>query len=265
MRLAVISDEVAPGLEDALELCTRLEVSAVELRTVDGVNVTLLGDAEVIQLASALRGGGFVCPAVASPFLKDPPRAEVAWEALTRALEVARLLGAGVVRIFSGVRTTAAPDPGWLVRTLARALDIAEGTGVRVALELEHECHVATREEAGELLAMLADARLGLVWDPGNEAKFLGAPPRPFALGAVADAIAHVHVKDADTEGAWVTAGAGLVDWDAELRHLAARGYDGYLSIETHHALPDGGAPAATEAAVQALRGVAARAGVALA
>jgi sugar phosphate isomerase/epimerase len=224
------------------------------------VRVTELRSPALRRVRAALDAGGFVCPAVDSAFLKRPATEPVDWPGLERSLEAAEALGAPLVRIFSGLRGTRPPAPDWLVETLAQAVEQAQGSGIGVALELEHDCAVATRAEAAAALV----EGLGLVWDPANEARSLGAPPDPDGHAAVAQAIRHVHVKDT-TVDAWVAPGLGLVDWEGELRRLAAHGYDGYISLETHHELPDGGKVAASQAALAALRELAARADVTLA
>jgi L-ribulose-5-phosphate 3-epimerase len=147
---------------------------------------------------------------------------------------------------------------------LARAVELGAEAGVRVALEIEWECAVATRSEAAEVLGAMATDGLGIVWDPGNEARLTGAASPPDGEAAVRERIVHVHVKDVDERGEWARVGSGLVDWRGELRRLAADGYDGLLSLETHYSLPDGGLPAATRESAAALRELAAGEGIAL-
>ena len=152
----------------------------------------------------------------------------------------------------------------WTADALARAIGIAADAGVRLAIEIEWECVVATRGEAAELVAAMPADGLGIVWDPGNEARFANAAPPHGVDPAVAQRIVHVHVKDADANSDWTRVGGGLVDWGAELRTLAAAGYDGLLSLETHYQLPQGGLPAATRETAAALRAIAADEGIAL-
>jgi len=59
--------------------------------------------------------------------------------------------------------------------------------------------------------------------------------------------VAHVHVKDgvkdpATAEARVVPVGEGVIDWQGQLRELLAKGYEGYVSLETHwrpQALPE--------------------------
>jgi len=291
VRLAAITDEISQDLDTALRVCESLGMESVELRTVDGTQVVEHDAATVRRIGSALRGRGFGCAVVDTPFLKAAPVGEAVgdaeWTTLRRGVELAAELGAGIVRVFGGARPPGAAGPArpvspaaagttpreplatapqirWTGDALARAGAIASDAGVRLALEIEWESAVATRAEAAEVVAAMGCDGLGIVWDPGNEARFAGAAPPDGVDPAVAQRIVHVHVKDADANGAWTRVGSGLVDWGAELRTLAAAGYDGLLSLETHYQLPQGGLPAATRESAAALRAIAAEEGIAL-
>lgn len=265
MRLSVITDEISDDLDTALGLCSELGIATVELRGVGGANVVAHDAASIGRIRTALAGGGFACDVIDTPFLKtERPLAE--WDALERGFEAAHALGAGAVRVFAGMRdgdldaTTA-----WAAETLAEAQERARGAGLRVVLENEFVCAVATAAEVRALLDRLPETDgIGVVWDPGNEARFTGARPDPAGYEAIRDRIAHVHVKDVDGRGEWTRVGDGLVDWGDELRRLAADGYDGLLALETHYHAGDGGLPAATRECAASLRALAADAEVEL-
>jgi len=261
MRLSVISDEISPDLDAALRVCEELAVRCVELRVVSDHNVVWHDAAGLRRAARALAAGGFDCPVIASPFLKTP-RPEVEWEALERSFAAAHAVGAGIVRTFSWLRD-GGPAP---VEVLQEALERTAAAGLALALENEHACTVATGAESAAVLASIPDRRLGVIWDPGNEARLrLGPPAFPDGYAAVRDRVLHVHVKDAGPNGEWVRPGAGAVGWAGQLRALARDGYAGCLSVETHYTLPEGGREAATRECVAALRGIAAAAGTGLA
>jgi L-ribulose-5-phosphate 3-epimerase len=260
MRLSVITDEVDPDFDDALRVCESLDVRGIEVRTVDGRNIVHHPPETVRRVRDSLAAGGFTCPVVDTPFLKTKVE-ETAWADLDRGIEIAGMLGAGIVRLFSGLRI-AEPETAlpWLADVLAESSRRAAEAGLTVALEIEFVCNIALAREARELLRWLPADAVGLVWDPGNEAKFLGLRPDPAEYRTVQRAVRHVHVKDFD--GDWVKVGDGIVDWDAQLAALASGGYQGYLSMETHYATPEGGAAGATRESVAALREIAARRGV---
>jgi L-ribulose-5-phosphate 3-epimerase len=268
MRLAAITDEISQDLATALRECEAMGVGTVELRTVDGTQLVEHDAAVVRRIGAAIRGGGFRCAVVDTPFLKAAPvdtEVDAAeWATLRRGIELACELGAGTVRVFGGARRDPPPGATWAAETLGRAVELAGAAGVRVALEIEWECAVATGLEAAGVVAAMPANGLGIVWDPGNEARLTGSAPAPDGYAAIKDRIVHVHVKDVDDGGGWIRVGRGLADWPGALRRLAADGYDGLLSLETHYGLPDGGLAAATRETAGALRAIAAEEGIAL-
>ena len=262
MRLSVITDEIAPDLDTALRECEALRLAAVELRTVGGRNVVHHEQQRLRALQAALRAGGFACPVVDTPFLKAT---KAIWEHLDRGMEIADLVGAKAIRVFSGLRVA---DRDWylpwLADVLSAAANQARAAGFTLLLEIDETCMVATVAEADELLGKMAPGLLGVVWDPANEARFRDAEPDPVTGGKIADAVAHVHVKDYACGQGWVRPGAGIVGWAGQLRGLADAGYDDYLSIETHHSAPVGGTVQATRDSVESLRRIAAESGISL-
>jgi L-ribulose-5-phosphate 3-epimerase len=267
VQLSVITDEIDARLGPALDVCEELGIRAVELRTVDGIQIVDHTSAGLRTMRADLDSRGFHVCAIASPFLKcdrgdDPDAQERVHE---RALEAASVLSAPVVRAFAYWRE---PDPSAALSELGSALRWAAAragdAGVTLALENEHECNVATSNEAQAALAAAGSPDLRLIWDPGNAAML---DPASFSglggLERIDDRVAHVHLKDVSASGEWTTVGAGVVDFSALLRHLAGVRYDGYLSFETHYQR-DGSGELATRDCVAALRSIAAQAQVEL-
>jgi sugar phosphate isomerase/epimerase len=283
VRLCVITDEISPDLDTALDVCDDLGIRTVEIRTVDGASAVAHDGAAVRSWRERLDVRGIDVAAFASPFLKShlrdgdaggaapgpthgaPPagRAEQ-WGVLERSFEVAHLLGAPLVRAFSFWRL---PDPAAaldeIVDVLAEAAARAEAAGLELGLENEHACNLATGAEAAWALDRVTSPAFGLIWDPGNEAA-LGSTPYPDGYAHVRGRVRHVQVKDRTVDGRWARVGTGVVDWEGQLRALAEDGYPGLLSLETHYDTPDGGRAGATRESAAALRELCARAGVEL-
>jgi L-ribulose-5-phosphate 3-epimerase len=267
VRLSVIADEIDARLGQSLDVCEELGLSAVELRTVDGVSIVDHQPDALRALRQELDGRGFRVSAIASPFLKcDRGDDRLAQESVhEHALRAAALLSAPVVRAFSYWRE---PDPSVALPELGdalhRAAARAHDAGVTLALENEHECNVATSEEARAALDAAASSDLRLIWDPGNAAML---DPASFAglggLESIHDRVAHVHLKDVSASGHWTRIGDGIIDFAALLRYLADAGYDGYLSFETHYQRDGSGEPA-TRDCIASLRSIATEARVEL-
>ncbi len=254
VRLSVITDEIDPSLERALDVCEDLEIDAIELRFLDGVQVVDLRPDELAEIRSTLDRRGFVVSAIASPFMKCD-RGEQQDAVLEGALRAAGILGAPIVRAFAYWReadaAAAIADAGAVLRDAAVR---GHTVGVTLALENEHECNVATSAEARAALDAASSPHLRLIWDPGNAAMF---DPTAFTglagLEDIRDRVVHVHVKDVAAAQEWTRIGDGIVDFAAMLRYLDDTGYDGYFSFETHYQR-DGSGELATRDCVAALR-----------
>jgi sugar phosphate isomerase/epimerase len=269
VRLSVITDEISDDVLAALRVAESLGVRAAEIRIFDGRNVVDHPPEDWYRLAADLTAGGFVCPVVDSPFLKvlpvpgDPDWAGVDWAPFDRAIEAAGVLGADTVRVFSGRRATFSSGVlDWLVDVLAETAARAGRAGLRIAVEIEHECTIGTTAEAIALVERASAIDWGFVLDPGNESRLTGRPAQVPAVATLAPHLRHVHVKDVDAAGAWVRVGTGLVGWPDQLGALRDCRYAGYLSMETHYATPPDGLESATRESVQALRILALGAGI---
>jgi sugar phosphate isomerase/epimerase len=254
VRLSVITDEIDPSLDRALDVCEELAIDAVELRFLDGVQVVDLGLDELESIRATLDRRGFTVSAVASPFMKCD-RGQPQDAVLAGALQAARIMRAPIVRAFAYWRE---PDPAPAIAAagpiLHAAAERAHRSGVTLALENEHECNVATAGEARAALEAAASPHLRLIWDPGNAAML--DPPAFAGLGGlegIRERVAHVHVKDVSEAGEWTRIGDGIVDFGALLGYLYETGYEGYASFETHYA-HDGSGELATRDCVAALR-----------
>ena len=254
VRLSVITDEIDPSLDRALDVCEELAIEAVELRLLDGAHVVDLDPDELAAVRATLDRRGFAVSAIASPFMKCD-RGEPQAAVLEGTLRAARILGAPVVRAFAYWRerdtAPAIADAGVALREAAAR---AHAAGVTLALENEHECNVATSAEARVALEAAASPHVRLIWDPGNAAML---DPSAFTglggLEDIRDAVVHVHVKDVTAAQEWTRIGDGIVDFPALLRYLDETGYEGYVSFETHYQR-DGSGELATRDCVAALR-----------
>ncbi|GHO70666.1 hypothetical protein KSC_095580 [Ktedonobacter sp. SOSP1-52] len=270
LRLSIVTDEISQDLKHALHVCRDLQVDTVELRKVEGKDIVLHDTASLMRIQSLLRDQGFRVCSIASPFLKCPLWSELAltartkeqereWDLLQRSFEVAALFGAPLVRTFSFLRI---PDPTTirpvLLEVIAEAARLTEEAGLKLVLENEHACNIATGEEAGWLLQRLPADAFGVIWDPGNEA-YVGSSPFPAGYQHVRGRVLHMHVKDATypldapQQRRFVKMGTGSIDYVGQFRALAEDGYTGIISLETHYIHPNGGREQATRESFAAL------------
>ncbi len=272
MRLSVVTDEISQDLAHALQVCRELEIDTIELRAVNGTNIVSHDDESITRIKSLVEQGGFRVCSIASPFLKCPlwsqegnaDAQEREWNFLERSFALAHLFGAPLVRTFSFMRV---PDPTSvreiLLEVLTEATRRTAAAGLKLALENEHACTIATGAETGWLLERIPTNTFGVIWDPGNEAK-LASRPFPEGYRHVRGRVLHVHLKDVDQQYRWTRMGAGTIDYVGQLRALAEDGYDGCLSLETHYSHPTGGREQASRESMAAIRAMLQEAGVTL-
>jgi L-ribulose-5-phosphate 3-epimerase len=261
--IAAITDEFCQDIESAARSMAEIGMTGAELRMVFGKNIIDLTDAELERAREIVARHGLEIISIASPLLKcvlpDSPEVDARFQqdlfAAThtfedqprladRAFEIAERTGARIVRVFSYWRTV---RPEACFERIARALEQLAGQaalhGRIIGLENEHACNIATGAETARVLEAVAHPNLQVVWDPAN-AYVSGEAPYPDGYRRLpVERIAHVHAKDCrvqDHHPAWCALGEGGVDWKGQIRALAADGYKGWISLETHWAGPNG-------------------------
>ncbi len=266
MELGIIADEVHASFATACASIARWGLPLVEVRNVDGRNVTQLDDAALDDAAAIVRQHGLRVSAVASPVFKsslDERPSDAAADfavpglvtvadnlaLLERACLAARRFDTRLVRIFTFFRvpwSDAVVEQ--VVRHVAEAAEVARRHDVVLAIENEPVCVVATGAELGRFMghldALLADAlrpHVAALWDPGNALGAGEATPYPDGYAAIpADRLVHVHLKDLGNEpasfGTFVPLGRGRIDYRGQFRALARDGYRGSVVLEPHYA-----------------------------
>ena len=281
LRIAAITDEFTPDLAPALDAMSAIGMTGAELRVLWGKNIMNLSSDELKLARQLTQDKGFEVISIASPILKcvlpggpdidsrfqhdifaskhtfdDQPRLA------DQAFDIAEMMGAKIVRVFSYWRTV---DPDKCFAGVIEALTWLSGKAAKrnliIGLENEHACNIATAAESARVLRALVHPNLKLVWDPANA---LCSGENPFPEGYAhlpKDRIAHVHLKDCHMEGhkpVWGPLGTRAVDWKGQIAALRADGYTGWLSLETHWAGPGNDKMQASTICGWNLRGLAA-------
>ncbi len=243
MKLSFITDEATQSFEEAVAFARRLGFAGVELRSVENQPIDRIPAQTLQSWRGRLDAEGLSVPCLSASLFKcemDAPAAPEL-EKLARLADAADILGCGMIRGFAFFRPAAgAVSPRELAGRLLCVRDTLRGRGLRLLLEADPSVNTSNHAALAALLRELNDPVFGAIYDPGNDLYDpLRETPYPDGYEAVRPYLAHVHVKDAvyDVGGApvCVAPGEGLVGWRAVLRRLAADGYDGWLSLETHY------------------------------
>ncbi|MCS7315320.1 MAG: sugar phosphate isomerase/epimerase family protein [Bryobacterales bacterium] len=261
-RISAITDEVAPSPAEAIRFAQQHGLKWVELRAVPGRKTyyQFLEEPELRAARKELDAAGLRVSFLNTGLLKfplpgtEPPRyrnedpelrarrlardqAEFdrRMEDLRKAIRAAHLLGTDKVRVFAFTRVA---EPLALLPRIAQILEpmvaLAEKENIRLLVENEASCNVATCAEAAELLKLLPSKHFGLNWDADNGAAFNEIPfPDGYNL-LPKHRIGNVQIK-----GRSVLQGPQRLDWAAIFRAMEADGYQGCFGLETHIFGPD--------------------------
>jgi len=277
LKVGVISDEISRDFEKALRFLQSYGLRYVEIRYVWDTYITDADSATIAKVRSLLEKYRIQAPLIASPGFKstlpgtqilpvdpeqyklfDRPHSEQR-PLLENAIARAHELGAEYIRIFSGWRTANPMDHIDLItEEMTKAAELAGQRKMKLALENEHACNVATGTEAGLLLDRVKHPAFGLNWDPGN-CFAAGEQPYPDGYARLPkDRIWHTHLKDgvidpATKRNRWMPVGKGQVDFDGQIRALLDDGFRGMWSLETHYRHPSGDRELATRESLEGL------------
>ena len=257
-KLGVITDEVTQDFEQALVWIKGFRLEWAELRFLWNKYVMDLTPDDVKRAQDLLAKHDIKISVIDSPYFKtllpgteskfaegkpDPLQSDFSQQnaILERAIARAKDFGTDKVRIFGFLRVA---DPKIVFDRVARELDrsasIAKKENIRLVLENESSCNVATGVESGAMLRAVKSPSLGANWDPGN-AYDAGENPFPGGYDALdKKRMWHMHLKDAATNVSgggthWMPIGSGKIDFVGQFRALIKDGYEGTMSLETHY------------------------------
>jgi L-ribulose-5-phosphate 3-epimerase len=274
-KLGSITDEWTQDFEAALKAMRGYGLHWVEVRTLWGKYNTDCSPAERRKMkalvdrygfkVSVLDTGVFKC---ALPGTKPVGREKDIYpyaaqtDQLKRGIENAHLLGTGKVRVFSFYRVgDPAPLTPRIADELMRISEIARSGGVRLVLENESECNVATGHESARMMKAARAENLGMNWDTGN-GYWQGEVSYPDGYGQLDKSrIWHMHLKDVrcttDARGGrhcrTVVVGTGVNDLVGQLRASLHDKFDGTMSLEPEVEAPGLSHLEATERSLTAL------------
>jgi sugar phosphate isomerase/epimerase len=247
-KLAILTDEVSQDLDTVIRFAKEFQLDGIEVRSLFGRAFKDLTKSDLTDIAKGAKDAGLAIAGAASPVFKCnlDSDSEIAdhIELFKRGVEAAQILGTDIVRVFAFLRRSEPATSDDLKRAAShfpKLLDVVRGTGIRVGLENESSCVVASGPEIKEFLSHLpADPQLTVVWDPCNVLYIPGTnDPVHDDFPIVADRVGHVHFKDAKRDNGnpaptCLELGTGQIDFPGQLKMLKDRGYNSWVTLETH-------------------------------
>lgn len=235
-RIAILSDEVAPGFGEAAALCAPFGVRTFELRCLDGPRIPDVTDEALDAVVRIARERDLVLAGISPGLFKiavdDPAVEKHLGVSLDACFRVMDRLDSRRMTVFSFLRGDS-KEPGAPEAAIEK-LALARERCLAADVDMQIENVAGAWADTGENLSLVARAvGVKVVWDPGNAAA-AGGECFPAGHAAVRDLVGHVHIKDWRPEVGWAVLGEGVLDWPGQLTALEADGYEGHYCIESH-------------------------------
>jgi sugar phosphate isomerase/epimerase len=257
-RIGALTDEIARTPQGAIEFLKQYGLRLAELREVPGGKGTYDEDLSETQLRAAAKE--FQDARIRISFLDagsmkyylpgtEPPRRrpgsdearakrvaaegaefERRMDHIRKSIDAAKILGADKVRVFAFGRVA---EPLALLPRIAQVLEpmveLAANEKIRLLVENEGSCNVATAAELAALMKLMPSKWIGVNWDITNG---IGLKEVPFPDGynlLPKNRIGNVHIK-----GRSVLDYPERQNWRAIFDTMTRDGYTGNFGLETH-------------------------------
>ncbi len=242
MFFSGIADEASPRLADQIRAHQELGFEHIELRMVDGKQLTALSDREFDAVRSELDAAGLQVSCFASAIanwarpISNDLQTDI--DDLERNLTRMQALGCPYIRVMSWPNAGLSQEE-WkdeAVRRMRRLAQIAEQGQVTLVLENCDGWAAQSSKHMLEFLRAVDSPALRVVFDTGNAPGHAQNSLEMYVT--VKPYVSYVHIKDAylDTDGrahyVWPSEGHGYVR--QILADLVQSEYGGGVSIEPH-------------------------------
>jgi sugar phosphate isomerase/epimerase len=232
-------DEIANDFDEQCKVASGLGLQYVEVRSARGIKILDLDADQLDRRQETLADYGLEVSSIGSPIGKISIDEEFQphLERMRHAVEVAELLEAPYIRLFSFFIPEATDPDSWReeVHSRMRSLtDAAADSDVILLHENEKDIYGDIPRRCLDIVNSVASPKLQLAWDAAN---FVQVGVRPFTEGydMLRPRVGYVQIKDALlADGTVVVAGAGDGEVVETIRALRSDGFDGFFSLEPH-------------------------------
>ncbi len=231
-ELAAFADEASSKIDEQIAAMERTGVSMLEIRGVDGQNVSSITPEKAKKVRSKLDEAGLSVWSIGSPVGKTNINDDFAFEEeqFKRVLHTALLLDAKCIRLFSFYGTDGKPEyRDEVMRRLARYVELAKGSGIVLCHENEKGIYGDMADRCLEIQKAVPELRS--VFDPAN---FIQCGQDTLeAWKLLKDYVYYMHIKDCVAGGQVVPAGKGIGNIDKILPEYIGLASN-VLTLEPH-------------------------------
>ena len=232
--LSAFADEYSDGLKEQCEALNKFGIEYIELRGVNGKNVSVLTENEVKEAKKTLDDYGIKVSSIGSPLGKIDINGDLNGhlETAKRVYETANMLGAKNVRMFSFYSKETPFDKSRIYDGLEKLVGLSDGTGLTLCHENEALIYGESPEKCLEI-AEYFHGKIKCVFDMGNFVLDGYEPMAAYKL--LFEHIEYFHIKDALYLGAIVPAGKGEAKIKEILDDYKENGRkDTFITLEPH-------------------------------
>jgi sugar phosphate isomerase/epimerase len=237
--ISAFADEIDADLTTQMDVLDSHNIKYIEMRGVNGRNLTQHTLNEAKEIKKQLDKRGFKLSSIGSPIGKIKITDDFAPHlALFRhTIELAKLMDTKYIRMFSFFIPENNDPSIYRDEVMYRwnqFIQAAEGSGLILLHENEKEIYGDTPERCLDLLETMNCPYLKAVFDPANFVQ-CNVEVFPKAYDLLKDYIVYMHIKDAVySDHHVVPSGYGDGKVKDILSALYYKGYKGFLSLEPH-------------------------------
>lgn len=232
IRLCAFADEASQSVKGQISALHRNGIELLEVRGINGVNISKLSDSAAREAAEAFRADGIRIWSIGSPIGKSSidEASEIQLEMLKRIAELADIFETKNIRIFSFYDTDGISAlKETVIERLGELAETAKSCGVTLCHENEKGIWGENSENCREIHKALPEIKC--VFDPANFVQ-CGVDVQD-AWKKLRQYVYYGHIKDALSDGMVVPPGMGeghLADYLPEYVGMASD----VLTIEPH-------------------------------
>ena len=237
LKISAFADEYADSFEEQLTALNEFGIENIEIRFLNGKNISVLKRNEVTEAKKKLDAFGINVSAIGSPIGKIQLDGDINdhLETAKRIFESANIFDTRYIRVFSFYAPNGkdiADMKSEVLYYLEKFVVLAREYGITLCHENEAKIYGDTPNRCKELLDHFS-GELKCVFDMGN---FVLEGEEPYtAYELLKEDIAYFHIKDALSQGAIVPAGKGEAKIKEILSaHSEYAKEDFFVSLEPH-------------------------------
>ncbi|SIO59792.1 Sugar phosphate isomerase/epimerase [Singulisphaera sp. GP187] len=239
VRISAFADEISKDPVEQLDVLESHGIRHIEFRSIHGINVLDLSDAQHEEFRALLRSRGFGLSAIGSPIGKikitDPFDGHL--QRFDLAMDLAEFYDAPRIRIFSFYMPPGDNPAIHRDETMTRMTELARraaARGITLLLENEKGIFGDTAARVLDILETVNSPSLSHAFDPANYLEV--GQPIDEAWDMLRSRMTHFHVKDYDTKTHKnVPAGEGEGQIPRLIADAVANdGYNGFCVLEPH-------------------------------